>query len=106
MAYVVDEGCIGCRWGDCVRACPQQAFRQGPNSVAIDAQACANCGLCALVCPELAIHPDYALADAQRYLVALNRELAASWPPAVATQPMADAPQWSGRSGKGRWLQR
>jgi ferredoxin len=100
VPYVVTEPCIGCRYGECVAACPQQAFREGPNFVVIDPAACSNCALCELVCPVGAIRPAHALGADQREYVALNARLAAAWPPATQTRPLPDADRWAQVSGK------
>jgi ferredoxin len=94
MAYVVTEACIRCKYTDCVEVCPQQAFRDGVNFVVIDPAACANCGLCEMVCPVSAIYPDYRLPETQIRFRELNAELAAQWPPARARAPLPDAQDW------------
>ena len=45
MAYVVGEGCIGCKHTTCVEACPVDAFREGPNFLVIDPDECIDCDL-------------------------------------------------------------
>lgn len=104
MTYVVTEECIGCRWGDCVQVCPQRAFRAGPNYVVIDPQACANCGLCEMVCPEMAITAAHALTAETQHFATINARLAKSWPVAVDVSPLPDATTWSGKAAKLRWL--
>jgi ferredoxin len=94
MAFVVTEACIRCKYTDCVEVCPQQAFRDGMNFVVIDPTACANCGLCEMVCPAHAIVPDYALPPDQLKFRELNAELAAQWPQACARAPLPDADYW------------
>jgi len=94
MAYVVTEACIRCKYTDCVEVCPQQAFRDGVNFVVIDPVACANCGICEMVCPVNAIYPDYGLPEGQIRFRELNAELAAQWPPAHARAPLPDAENW------------
>lgn len=100
MAYVVTEACIGCRYGECIEVCPQEAFREGPNFVVIDPQACANCALCEMVCPVQAIRPVHGLDVATRPFAALNAELARRWPKAIYRGPLDDADAWAGRTGK------
>ncbi len=36
MTFVVTEACIRCKYTDCVDVCPVDAFREGPNFLAID----------------------------------------------------------------------
>jgi ferredoxin len=103
MAYVVTEACIRCKYTDCVEVCPQGAFRDGANFVVIDPAACANCGLCEMVCPVNAIYPDYGLPQGQLRFRELNAELATQWPPARARTPLAD---WREVPEKLRFLDR
>ena len=100
MSFVVTEPCIACRYGECVSVCPQDAFREGPNFVVIDPRACANCGLCEMVCPVQAIHAATDLPPDQRDWIELNARLAAQWPRAVETQPLADADAHAFDTGK------
>ena len=39
MTFVVTEACIRCKYTDCVDVCPTDAFREGPNFLAIDPDA-------------------------------------------------------------------
>ena len=61
MTCVVTEACIACRYGDCVDACPVDAFRVGENFVVIDPEVCVNCTVCVPACPVSAIVADYEL---------------------------------------------
>jgi ferredoxin len=100
VAYVVTQACIGCRYGECIEVCPQEAFREGPNFVVIDPDACANCALCEMVCPEQAIHQAHGLDATMRPFVALNAELARRWPKAIYRGALPDADAMAGRSDK------
>ncbi|RYF33655.1 MAG: ferredoxin family protein [Comamonadaceae bacterium] len=93
MTFVVTQACIACRYGECVSVCPQDAFREGPNFVAIDPQACANCGLCEMVCPVNAIVAERDLTADQRPFKELNTRLSKLWPKAVNTTALPDADQ-------------
>ncbi len=55
MTYVVGEPCVKCKFTDCVKACPVDAFREGVNTLVIDPVTCIDCGACAPVCPTVAI---------------------------------------------------
>ena len=55
MTYVVTEACIKCKHTDCVDVCPTDAFREGPNFLAIDPDECIDCTLCVPECPVEAI---------------------------------------------------
>src|ERR1700736_415527 len=95
MTFVVTEACVQCKYTDCVEICPQQAFREGSNFVVIDPLACANCGLCEMVCPVDAIKADYALPPDQIHSRELNARLALVWPMAQSRKPLADADHWA-----------
>ena len=43
MTFVVTEACIRCKYTDCVDVCPVDAFREGPNFLAIDPADCIDC---------------------------------------------------------------
>lgn len=76
MTCVVTERCIGCRYGECIAACPVDAFRVGKNFVVIDPQVCVNCTTCTLVCPVGAIVPTYELPRDQKHMAEENARLA------------------------------
>jgi ferredoxin len=105
MPFVVTEICVRCKYTDCVEVCPQQAFREGPNFVAIDPRACANCGLREMVCPVDAIKADYALPLDQTHARELNARLALVWPMAQSRKPLTDADHWATVSNKWAWLE-
>jgi ferredoxin len=90
MTCVVTERCIGCRYGECVTACPVDAFRVGPNFVVIEPELCVNCTTCTLVCPIGAIVPTYELPKDQRHIVEVNARLAKAYP--KATVPVSSLP--------------
>ncbi len=45
MTFVVTESCIKCKYTHCVDVCPTDAFREGPNFLAIEPDDCINCAL-------------------------------------------------------------
>lgn len=104
MAYVVTDACIRCRYGECVDVCPQAAFREGPNFLVIDPQACANCSLCEMVCPVQAISPAMGLAPEKRPFIELNARLSKQWPVAVNRGPLPDADAWALVADKAKYL--
>ncbi len=53
MAYVINDGCVGC--GACAAECPVNAISEGDGVYVIDADACLECGACASTCPTESI---------------------------------------------------
>lgn len=83
MTYVVTQACQACHARDCVQVCPQGAFRQGPAYVVIDPLLCANCSLCEMVCPVVAIYPVHGVPADQLHWVQINAERSRYWPVAL-----------------------
>ena len=107
MAYVVTEGCIDCKYTDCVDVCPVDCFREGPNMLVIDPDECIDCTLCVAECPVEAIYAEDDVPPAQREFIALNAELAKAWQPLVERKPApAEADQWAAVSEKKHLLER
>lgn len=101
MTYVVTEGCIGCKYTDCVEVCPVDCFHEGPNLLAIDPQVCIDCTLCVDECPENAIYEASDVPLAQQHFIELNAKFTKVWPVITARQePLPDANQWSGVTEK------
>ena len=96
MTYVVTDACIRCKYTDCVEVCPVDAFREGPNFLAIHPDDCIDCTLCVPVCPVQAIYPDSEVPAAMRPFTTLNAELAESWPVIDKKKaPLPDADAWA-----------
>lgn len=96
MAYVVTQACIGNKHTSCVDVCPVEAFREGPDMLYIDPQACIECNACLTECPERAIFPQSAVPEEMQDFIALNAEKAQVYPVIresinhdVAASPMA-----------------
>lgn len=92
MPYVVTDGCIRCKYTDCVEVCPVDCFYEGENMLVIHPDECIDCGVCEPECPAEAILPDTDPA-AEKWME-LNREYAAQWPNLarkIAALPDADA---------------
>jgi ferredoxin len=87
MTYVVTDACIGCKHTDCVQVCPVDCFREGPNFLVIAPHECVDCGLCEIECPVDAIVSENALTPERRHLLALNAELAQTWPRIAERKP-------------------
>lgn len=101
MAYVVTEGCIGCKYTDCVDVCPVDCFHEGPNFLAIDPEVCIDCTLCVDECPENAIYEAAEVPPEQAHFIELNARYAKAWPViAVRREPLPEAGQWSGVKDK------
>jgi ferredoxin len=107
MTYVVTENCIKCKYTDCVEVCPVDCFHEGPNFLVIDPEECIDCTLCEPECPAEAILAEDDVPENQEQFIALNAELAKSWP--VITErkaPPADAKEWDGVPDKLKYLER
>jgi len=96
MTYVVTEACIRCKYTDCVDVCPTDAFREGPNFLAIDPDECIDCTLCVPECPVEAIFAEDDVPAEQRDFIPLNAELARQWKPIIERKPaLPDADEWA-----------
>ncbi|QKT04727.1 ferredoxin family protein [Ectothiorhodospiraceae bacterium 2226] len=101
MTYVVTENCIKCKYTDCVEVCPVDCFHEGPNFLVIDPDECIDCTLCEPECPAEAIFAEDDVPEGQEEFIALNAELAQSWPVITEMKPApADADEWNGKPGK------
>lgn len=105
MAYVVTEGCIRCRYTDCVEVCPTDCFRQGPNFLVIDPNECIDCAVCVPECPADAIVSAEDIADDQRSFIESNASLSTQWPAIIGRQaPLPDADDWKDVRDKLQYL--
>ena len=96
MTFVVTEACIRCKYTDCVDVCPVDAFREGPNFLAIDPDDCIDCAVCVPECPVNAIYAEEDVPADQQSFIALNAELAREWKPITRTKlALPDADEWS-----------
>ena len=99
MAYVVTDGCIRCKYMDCVSVCPVDCFYAGENMLVIHPDECIDCGVCEPECPAEAILSDTDPRAAE--WTALKAQYAALWPNITEKgEPPADADDWRGKSGK------
>lgn len=80
MAYVVTEACIDNKHTNCVDVCPVDAFREGPDMLFIDPEACIECNACLTECPERAIYPESAVPETMQHFIPLNAEKALIYP--------------------------
>ena len=61
MPYVVTENCHKCRFTDCVKMCPVDAFFADDDMLYIHPDECIDCSACESICPVDAIYTDYDL---------------------------------------------
>lgn len=107
MTFVVTENCIQCKYTDCVEVCPVDCFYEGPNFLVIHPDECIDCALCEPECPAEAIFSEDELPDGQEQFIELNAELAEIWPNiAEKRDPLPDAEEWDGKTGKLEKLKR
>ena len=107
MTFVVTESCIRCKYTDCVDVCPVDAFREGPNFLAIDPDECIDCAICAPECPVNAIFAEEDVPADQQDFIALNAELAPKWKTISRTKPAPpDADKWASVTVKRAELKR
>ena len=105
MTYVVTEGCIECKYTDCVDVCPVDCFVEGPNFLAIDPEECIDCTLCVDECPAEAIFADDDVPEDQQEYIEINAKLAKVWP--IITEKkdaLPDADKFNGETGKRKLL--
>ena len=107
MTYVVTENCILCKYTDCAVVCPVECFHEGPNFLAIDPDECIDCDVCVSECPAEAIFPEADLPQGQEKFLAINAELAKTWPVIAAKKAsLPDADKWNGVEGKLQYLEK
>src|SRR5699024_10052103 len=86
MTYVVGDSCIQCKHTNCSAVCPLDAFREGPNFLAIDPFECIDCDACVAECPEDAIYPDDEVPMEWEDYIEINDQLAEEWADHVINQ--------------------
>jgi len=107
MTFVVTENCIKCKYTDCVEVCPVDCFHEGPNFLVIDPEECIDCTLCEPECPAEAIFSEDDLPEEQNEFIQINEELSLVWPViAEKIDPLEDAEEWDGKTGKTPLLER
>jgi ferredoxin len=101
VAYVVTEGCIKCKYTDCVEVCPVNCFYEGSNFLVINPDECIDCGACEPVCPTKSIFPESDLPDKFNEYKDLNTKFSKEWPNiAEKREPLADAEEFKDKTGK------
>ena len=87
MTFVVTEPCHGCKYTDCVSACPVDAFREGEQFLFIDPDTCIDCYQCVPECPVAAIFPDIEVPEKWQEYIELNAEMSKICPPITEKKP-------------------
>ena len=107
MTFLVGENCIKCKLTDCVEVCPVDCFYEGPNMLVIHPDECIDCALCEPECPVDAIFSEDEIPEGQEEFLALNAELAETWPNITEKKaPPDDEAEWREVTGKRRYLER
>lgn len=107
MTFVVTESCIKCKYTDCVEVCPVDCFYEGPNFLVIAPDECIDCALCEPECPVNAIVSEDDVPEAQHEFLALNAELAKTWPNITAKKDApTDAKSWEEVKDKVQYLEK
>ncbi len=107
MTFVVGENCIKCKLTDCVEVCPVDCFYEGPNMLVIHPDECIDCALCEPECPVDAIYSEDQLPADQVDFLALNQELADTWPNITEIKDaLPDSDDWREVKGKAKYLER
>lgn len=84
------------KYTDCVDVCPVDAFREGPNFLAIDPEECIDCTLCVAECPVDAIFAEDDVPADQQHFTVLNAELSKAWRPIIERKDaLPDADAWA-----------
>ena len=106
MAYVVADGCVRCKYTDCVDICPiDDCFREGPNFLVIDPETCIDCTLCVAECPAEAIFAEDEVPEEQLDYIAINAKMAKVWPAInQAKEPLPEADEWVDVADKIQYL--
>ncbi|WP_018127336.1 ferredoxin FdxA [Balneola vulgaris] len=103
MPYVVTEPCIQCKYTNCAAVCPVDAFREGPNFLAIDPNECIDCDACVSECPVEAIFPDDEVPEKWEGYIELNERLAEQWEDRVINETqdaLENADEWATKEDK------
>src|SRR3569832_1690865 len=107
MTHVVTESCIRCRYTDCVKVCPVDCFREGPNFLAIDPDECIDCAVCVAECPVNAIYAEEDVPADQQQFIKMNVDLARKWPSITKSKSaLPDAEEWKDVQDKLQYLER
>ena len=87
MAHVVTKACYGCKYTDCVTACPVDCFHEGEQMLYIDPVECIDCGACVSECPVEAIYQEDDVPDELFAFIELNAEMSQVTPSITEQKP-------------------
>src|SRR6185436_14885372 len=76
MAHIVTNKCNGCKFTDCVEACPVACFYEIDGQVIIHPDECIDCTACVEKCPVEAIYAEVDLPAEFQADIAFNAEQA------------------------------
>ncbi len=79
------------------------AFREGPNFLAIDPLECIDCDACVSECPVEAIYPDDEVPEKWEHYIELNERLAEQWEDRIINETqdaLPDADEWAEKENK------
>ena len=101
MTHVVTDGCLHCKYTDCVEVCPVDCFHEGPEFLVIDPDECIDCGVCVAECPVNAICADDLVPEPMAAFRELNARLSLQWPVIRKRKdPLPQADLWKDRTNK------
>ncbi len=75
MTHVVTSACFGCKYTDCVVACPVDCFHEGEQMLYINPNECIDCQNCVAECPVEAIYHEDDIPEDQKQFIELNAEM-------------------------------
>ena len=86
MTHVVTQSCFGCKYTDCVEACPVDCFHEGDKMLYIDPMDCIDCTDCVPACPVDAIYAEDDVPEEQSGFIELNAQMTPESPSIVKKQ--------------------
>jgi ferredoxin len=87
MTTLVTDNCKGCRFTECVIACPVDAFHADEEMLFINPDVCVDCGACVPKCPVQAIYEDLDLPDELEEWVDINERRTKELPIITKKEP-------------------
>lgn len=101
MTHVVTEGCVHCKYAECITYCPVACFREADRFLVIDPEECIDCGNCVSACPTDAIYHEDDLPEELAPALEWNARLATELPLATTrVLPLPEADTWHGTPAK------